>query len=49
MISAGGVRFTHDDTVGFYLKVADWSEAVAGTTYTKTITYRVRLQESTEK
>lgn len=49
MISAGGVTLTHDDTVGFYLKVADWSGAAVGTTYTKTITYRVRLEESTEK
>ena len=47
MISAGGVTLTHDDTVGFYLKVADWSGAAVGTTYTKTITYRVGLFEST--
>ena len=49
MLSIGGVRLTSDDTVGFYLRVPDWSGAVEGTTYTKTITYRVSLEESTEK
>ncbi|MGM9603210.1 MAG: hypothetical protein ACI3W5_16690 [Faecousia sp.] len=47
MINTGGVTLTSNDTVGFYLMVPDWSGAVGGTTYTKTITYRVRLWEST--
>ena len=47
MISAGGVTLTHDDTVGFYLRVPDWSSAVEGTIYKKAITYRVGLFEST--
>ena len=41
----GGVGLTSNDTVGFYLKVPDWSRAVIGTTYSTTITYRVGLQE----
>ena len=49
MVNTGGVILTSDDTVGFYLMVPDWSGAVEGTTYTKTITYRVSLEESTEK
>ena len=49
MLSIGGVRLTSDDTVGFYLRVPDWSGAVEGTTYTKTITYRVQLLEIPEK
>ena len=49
MVNTGGVILTSDDTVGFYLRVPDWSGAVEGTTYTKTITYRVSLEESTEK
>ena len=49
MVNTGGVILTSDDTVGFYLMVPDWSGAVEGTTYTKTITYRVQLLEIPEK
>ena len=47
MRDAGAVRLTSDDTVGFYLRVPDWSSAVEGTIYKKAITYRVGLFEST--
>ena len=47
MRDAGAVRLTSDDTVGFYLRVPDWSSAVEGTIYKKAITYRVGLYEST--
>ena len=49
MCDIGGLTLTSNDTVGFYLRVPDWSGAVGGTTYTKTITYRVSLHERTER
>ena len=45
-VDSGTVELTEDATVGFYFRVSDWSNAVEGTTYKKTVTYRVSLHES---
>ena len=43
--NVGGIRFRENMTIDHYMKVEDWSGAVEGTTYSKTITYKYRLME----
>ena len=44
-LGTGAIIFNADMTIDQYMQVRDWSEAVEGTTYSKTITYTAKLEE----
>lgn len=44
-LGTGALLFNEDNTIDQYMQVGDWSGAVEGTKYSKTITYKAMLEE----